>query len=227
MQLAPNSQKINTGYDVNAVKKVSPGGRNAFLTLGKDDIGLWVYEVQTAFALGGGTVQSYRTRTYFARNFVQPKFTIMAQAPNQEEYARVVEFIHKAQHEALNNVTTKLQIIGGGLRNTAPRMKGVRRPIQALGYISSIQRRHERFLNAPEFQFEFIVSEMQLPKAWADDPVQIRKLKTWQEILDGILTENGGAGFVDNPDTPATGPDPDALPPNLADMVQDLVGGFF
>jgi hypothetical protein len=222
MQLAPKSQNIKSGYDINATKRKSPGGRNVFLTLGSDNIGLWVYEIQTAFALGGSTAQSYRTRTFFARNFVQPKLTIMTQAPNQEEYGRVVEFIHKSQHEALNNKTTKLQVVKGGIPNVAPAMKGVRRSIQALGYITTIKRRHERFLPAPEYSFEFVVSRTLVPQNWADDPVAIRQLKSWQEVFEGLDTE----GFVENPDTPRTPVSNEdiGIPPNLADIIKDVVG---
>lgn len=225
MQLAPKSQNIEAGYDINAARRKLPGGHNVYLTLDSTWVALWVYEIQTAFALGGSTAQSYRTRTFFARNFVQPKFTIMAQAPNQEEYGRVVEFIHKSQHEALNNRTTKLQVVKGGIPNVAPAMKGVRRSIQALGYITTIQRRHERFMPAPEFSFEFVVSKMLVPQNWADDPVTIRQLKSWQEVFEGL----DSAGFVDNPDTPKTPVSNKdiGIPPNFADIIKDVAGSVF
>jgi hypothetical protein len=79
-------------------------------------------------------------------------------------------------------------------------------------------------LPAPEYDFEFVVSKMQVPQSWADDHVTIRQLKSWQEVFEGLDTE----GFVDNPDTPGNepplGPVSAALVPNLADIIKDTVG---
>jgi hypothetical protein len=63
---------------------------------------------------------------------------------------------------------------------------------------------------------------MLVPQNWADDPVAIRQLKSWQEVFEGLDTE----GFVDNPDTPRTPVSNKdiGIPPNFADIIKDVVG---
>ena len=183
-------QPTNLGYDTNATKKSTPVGANGLLTFPKlESKSLWIYEVNSTFGMAGSKAQSYRTRSFFPRNFIQPSFMVSCQFPNQETYADVVEFIRNTQ--TLLDSSLRLYI-------TPRRMgvKGLSEPFEAEGYIKSVSRSHERFVYAPELQFEFIIENQVFPVAWRDTKVQSpRKLRSWKEII-----EQKKPGFLRDPD---------------------------
>lgn len=177
-------------------------GSNGFLMFANDKIPLWVSDVTVEFGLGGSTAQSSNTRTLFPRSLTQPEFRITCQSPNQVFYSQTQEFIRKCQRGFSN--LTELFVNGGG---TGRFLKGYHKPINATGYIRTTTREHERFVYAPEFTFAFIVADLASPHGWGDDLVTVRKLKSWQAIVEGIMAHDQNAGFVNDPDkiTPTSG----------------------
>lgn len=195
-------QKTNQGYDVTATQKATPQGANGLLESGISaaSVDLWVYEVSTGFAMSGTTGQSARTRTFFPHNFVQPVFTVMCQAPNQEIYANTIEFIRKTQ--ITFDFSLKLTVFNARHHRDLPRyaansIKGRHFQNQAIGYIKSAPRSHQRHTYAPEFQFSFIVSRYLQPANWADKALyHTRPLKSWKDVIEN----SNAAPYAQDPD---------------------------
>jgi hypothetical protein len=181
------------GYD----ERVTPNrlvGFNGYIEYGEQKFPLWVEDLTIPFGLAGDVGQSANTRTLFPRALKQPEITLACQAPSQSIYSECTEFIRRTQ-KGFSNLAT-LNIFGYNL----PVLRGGHSPISADGYVRTIARRHSRFEYSPSFSFAFVVAKMKAPTAWADDPVQIRKLKSWQSIVEGIMAHDENAGFVEDPD---------------------------
>jgi hypothetical protein len=204
------------GYDERAAGGTSARS-NGWLKYNGDTTPLWVYDVTIPMGMAGDIGQSALTRTLFPRAINQLEITLSCQTPNQKIYARTVEFIRKAQRGFSN--LTELGVNGGGPQGV---LKGAHSAINADGYIRNVPRRHTRFEYQPELSFTFIVATMKSPTAWADDPVQIRQLKSWQQIVEGIMAHDENAGFVDDPDRVPSEPNKPAphrgLPPSHPTM---------
>ena len=200
-------QPTQKGYDTNATRRPLPGRENGRISFGDSHRLLWVYDVRSDFAMTGATAQSFRTRSFFARNFSQPSFTIACQSPNQANYAETVEFIRDAQ---VRLRTMRIEI-WPGMKHLKPingrlnrRLRGRHSRMMADGYVRVATRAHERHIYAPDWTFDFIVARMILPKEWADDPVKIRRLVSWNDII-----EKKKPGFVEDPDQPVKLDEPD------------------
>jgi hypothetical protein len=212
------------GYDSNAVSPSiradkEPPRPNGWLTYGKHEVPLWVFDVATSFAMSGSTAQSPQTRTYFARNFTQGTITVSVQLPTQVHLGRLTEFVRRT-HRGMQS-STMLEIVGGGPSgNFRRRLKygGPSFNIAAEGYIRSIPREHMRFVYSPELAFEFVVERLIAPSSWADTPVNIRRLKSWHDIVEGVLKHDKNAGFEGDPDAnvDTSGQGSDNVGPNEA-----------
>lgn len=183
-------QNTNRGYDVNAVAPSNGVGHNATLEWGNTSMKLFVQEFSADFAISGSTSQSASTRSFYPRNIRQPSFVISCQTHNQNEYAKIVEFIRQAQKSIVSSFTI----------NIIPRktgVKGLGERFSAEGYIKSVARTHEQFVYAPEIIFEFIVEKQIAPTAWADDsPSQTpQKIQSWKDIITRRRID-----FIDDPD---------------------------
>jgi hypothetical protein len=126
---------------------------------------IWVHDIQMNFEAAGSYAQSAAFRAYYPRNFVQPKVGITGQTASQADYASLCEFIRRSQLQSLryegatstydptlNTVT--LVIPEGGPGHPGHNHLGH----YLNGHIARIERTSERWINAPEFQFEFIVT---------------------------------------------------------------------
>lgn len=211
-------QPTGAGYDVNATRKDLPHHHNGRLYLGNfdsgDGVNLYVHEVQTGFALGGSTAQSASTRSFFARNFIQPEFNVLCQSPNQSHYGQVVEFIRASQKLAIAGTEANLEIytanrlgVNAG-SDTYKRVKGDHQPIKATGYVKQVPRQHEHFVYAPEYTFSFVVAKMISPSGWADQLLPPRMMMTWHEIITTIMKGE----YIGDPDVTKK----DKKPPNIA-----------
>jgi hypothetical protein len=194
--------QYGSGYDERAVRGTDKRS-NGTLTLGNNSVPLWVFDLRVPFGLSGSTAQSFGTRSFFPRALTQPEITLDCQAPTQVHYGRTVEFIRQSQKSLSGNV--KLDITAGGPQGI---LRGQHQAISATGYIRSVPRRHTRFEYSPEFSFAFVVAQLTSPTAWADDPVKIRQLKSWQQIVEGVMAHDQNAGFVDDPDRVQPTPNP-------------------
>lgn len=199
-------QPTNQGYDVIATKRLNPDTANGRLVnLYKDQQLLWVYEVKIDFAISGNMGQSFRTRSMFPHNFTQPSFSVSCQAP-QQEYGDTAEFIRDTQ-TALGS-STLLEIVPtmralpdiAGERNR--RLRGTHSPIAAEGYIKRMAREHTRHEYVKDFTFEFVVERLLAPANWSEDPVKIRRLLSWNDVIAHAKTT-----FVDDPNAPYVLPD--------------------
>lgn len=200
------------GYDTNAtqVQSVSPNG---WLTYRGREVPLWVQEVTTGFGMSGSIAQSSRTRTFFAHNFEQVAITVNSQFPSQQHMADVAQLVRRS-HIGLESAMF-LEILGKK-GPTHRNLKGASQNIVAEGYITSIPREHMQFIYAPDMSFSFVVERMISPAAWADSPVKIRKLKSWHDIVEGVMAHDPNAGFLDDPDGQTnTNTAPDPLPPAI------------
>jgi hypothetical protein len=119
---------------------------------------LWITDIEMNFQVSGQYAQSHRYRQWYPRNFVQPRVMIQGQVANEADYGNLAEFIRITQRKALRWASaddhmwsTNLHISSGGIQNH-------RRQGHSLnGHILNIQRTAERWVNAPTFQFEFVV----------------------------------------------------------------------
>lgn len=186
------------GYDSNAVKKgaIRPNGQ---LTFGNKAVNLWVYEVTTGWKMAGSSAQSSSTRTFSAHNFQQPSFTISCQFPSQQHMALTSDLIRKS-HKALESSMILEIASASPVKAGNRKLKGVSKGIRAEGYVASFSRVHEHHVYAPDVTFDFIVERISSPGAWSDSSVEIRRLKSWHDIVQGIMAHDPNAGFTADPD---------------------------
>lgn len=156
---------------------------------------MWVDDVTADFAMTGNTAQSRKRREFYPHNFSQPVLRIHCQTPNSYEYNRIGAFIRAAQRDAVSDGDLKeqpllrLRINSGG-QNTARKVtRGHHNRIAVDGYVTSAPRGAERFVNAPDFEFDFVIT-----KAWnflglQDDATVSAELATIFDIL-GDSTQN-------------------------------------
>lgn len=186
-----------------------------------EKIGLWVQEVSADFSLAATTAQGPLHRDLYPHNFAQPSYMFACQSPNQEHRDRIAEFIRRAQLRSLQGLgLLRIYVPAAGIDRVAfvklvhkqtqaksykrvrRTVKGPRAALALEGYVQSIKRGAERFKNAPDFQFNFIVSRS-LAGPFSDDPIStgvLSDITTWEDFLK--------RGFVkttdpDNPDRKA------------------------
>jgi hypothetical protein len=197
----------NTGYDVTATRKVFHGGRknpprpNGYLDFHGTKCYLWVDQLMADFAMNIQRAQSYRTRTAFPRNFVQPSFTVRCQCANQRIYADTVEFIRTTQTH-LESATT-LTVVNVATYKGHRKLRGRHRGNSAEGYVRAVRREYGRFINAPTLSFDFVVERHLSPSGWDDgENLSPKVLPTWKEVI-----EQGKRGFALDPDPPVPAAD--------------------
>lgn len=190
-------QPTNAGYDTNAARRPAPGGANGWLRNLLDDteVPMWVYEVQTGFAMAGSVGQSPRTRSLFPHNMEQQQFTVMAQFPNQDLYAQVVEFIRSMQYKLSSSLL--LQVVNrSGYQGR--KLKGVHRDLAVEGYVLRVPRAHRQFEYAPELRFDFVAERIRQPSQWVGEKIEMKMLQTWRDVI-----EKKEGTFMPVPDEPS------------------------
>src|ERR1035437_7977334 len=114
---APQSQPATgppgQGYDAKASRLVglrraaAVAASNSVLTDGSGQnswqMSVLVSAVQMDTALTGSTAQSHLTRDFYAHNFVQPSIVVTGWSLDQRDYEILCEFVHMAQHDAVEN----------------------------------------------------------------------------------------------------------------------------
>lgn len=212
-------QVPSKGYDLSTRPRNGTPKANGWLSAGGDEVKLWVFDVSTGFALEGETAQSARTRSYFPHNASQVSISVSSQFPSQKEYADVTEFVRSTHLDMGSKSLCKLEIVAGAPRNSRSHRNnkygGVHQPLSALGYVQTIKRAHKRHEYAPTLQFEFVVQKWIYgwdggdKTGWGDSAANIRRLKSWHDIVEGILRNSKGAAFEADPDADAYTPVPD------------------
>lgn len=156
--------KTDQGYAVNLPnnpRRYSANEGNATGYLEAQDGGrlyLWVHDIAMNFQIAGSYAQSHRFREWYPRNFVQPHIQIQGQVANEADYGNLCEFVRRTQRKALRwqasdggMWSTQLVIFEGGQGQHSHSGHTLN------GHILRIERTAERFVNAPQFAFEFVV----------------------------------------------------------------------
>lgn len=174
---------------------------------------LWIHDITGSFEVSGSNVQAESSRTWFPRYMTQPKLTITGQTANQYEYGRLAEFIRVTQDKSLrfdkvahdlNTVTLGVQGHGGIKTPTGVRYS--RTPILCQGHIKSIERHTERWNNAPQFTFDFIVA-FSTQGLYTIDQSEIDQLPKWMDIVTNKGTFAPDPDYTYVPQShPAPGP---------------------
>lgn len=130
-EAAPISQPVANGYDIAAARlsssrrAVALNSANSILTspVGGDNyqMSLFITDVQMDSQLVGTTAQAQLTRDFYPHNFVQPTIQCTGVSIDQEDFGMLCEFIHAAQHYAIENGQTGLtQLFIAGRNNPSP-----------------------------------------------------------------------------------------------------------
>jgi hypothetical protein len=167
----------------------SENGTNAYLENAKGErVWLWVNDITSDFAMTGSTAQSRQRREFYAHNFAQTTMNVNCQTPNSAEYNRLGAFIRDAQMMGLHQQgnVLKLRINSGGFpleKNMRGNIKGKHHGIYVDGYIINSTRGAERWVNAPDFQFAFVISKAN-NFLGLDDSLVSQQLRTIMGIIN-------------------------------------------
>jgi hypothetical protein len=118
---------------------------------------LWVHEITMNFQISGTYAQSHKHRSWYPRNFVQPTVGITGQMANQESFGDFVLFVRECQHKSLRWDDSDNRMNTVHLHIPAGKLQGYQGH-SLNGHIRNVQWRSERWVNAPQFSFEFIVA---------------------------------------------------------------------
>lgn len=161
---------IDKGYYVRKpnLQPEAKGSRTNALLINSEgkELPLWVNQVQAAFGVTGSTAQSSKKRQFFPKNLNQPTLEIAGQTPNQYEYGRIAEFVREAQlNGILGNPTGDQKVLtfkmGRGGTDTRRRIqRGEHQSIVVDGYINKVERKTERFVNAPPYTLSFVITKI-------------------------------------------------------------------
>lgn len=192
-------------YDPYPNLEPSPQNRTGYLQNTKGDkFPFWLTNMQAAFSMGGYFGQAQLSRTFYPRNLGAATLTLQGICPGSTYYQRLAEFIR-------DNYLVFLQgnSQGDGLMhlvlekdNTPSRrlMKGPRQTYDLYGYIQSITRGARRFDYFPTFQFDFIISKSNTTNGLFDSSiVQVHKLQTFTNLIQGFDTGSSATQFVQDP----------------------------
>lgn len=169
---------------------------------------LWVDEMRTSFALSGSTAQSVAKRDFYPRNFNQPSYQFHGQTFNETHYGKLGEFIRRAQKDCvLRNGIMQIFLPAHGATHVwvgpdgrehkeqiVHNQRGRRPAIWLEGYVNNIQRAHAVGVQAPEYEFAFIVSRT------IDGPIKEQRVspnvlpRNWDSFI-----HRDGTGFITNP----------------------------
>jgi hypothetical protein len=184
--VAQAGQPYDRGYDVASIPQPDRAANAILVDLDTNErVPLWIFDVQTNFALAGSTGQSADTRTFFPRNFVQPTFAVQGQA-TQYQVGAYAEFVRKLQLKAVQKGTlARLTIPGGGVRRGHSGTKGTHAGLSAQGYVRSFGRIHEQGRYVVDYSFDFVVSRME-SSLFNEQAGNAYQLATWLDIVNAI-----------------------------------------
>lgn len=207
--------KTNQGYQV-ATKgtKASEARYTVYLeTPDGEQHFCFIHEVDADFQISGSYAQSARKRDWYPRSFSQVSVSFTGQASSQAEYHNLTEFIRRAQRHSLDwkNATTRQASttkLGMPLPRNAParfnRRTGKRESMGysshlLFGHIGRIERISERYVVAPEYRFDFLVSfahQGLFHTRTANREVAMQKLKPWMDVF----VHNKNSTWQESPD---------------------------
>lgn len=158
-----------SGYEAEFAKQSKTtldGKHNANLSFdgASQGIPLFVSDMNIDFNLNGETHQSAGGAVFYPKNFRQSDIVLTCQAPNPLYYGKVVESVRDGQMPYAT--IARLSIYKRGVEGEY-NLKGPHPRFEAVGYVSLINRRHERFVYSPEFQISFTVVQFVSPEGWS------------------------------------------------------------
>lgn len=184
-------------------------------------VDLWITEFDTSFAMGGSTGQSRYHRQFFPRNFTEPIVTVTGRVANTYEYNRLSAFVRRSHYYSLradefaadqkqtqgkvsgrhmdsgSAIPTVTLILRGGGIPAAYNAKGVHKPWVVDGYIKSMPAGAKHHDPAPEFKFEFIISQSQYVPAttgiYEDHLVVGSQLLSWMDVFEKNRFRDGSS----------------------------------
>lgn len=213
-QYKSNAVPVNRGYAMTLPnRKADEQNYTAYL---QDQDGaqmyLWLHNIEAGFEMGGNFAQSARKRDWYPRNFSQASFALTGRTANQAEYHKLAEFIRKTQDKSLRWKDT--DPIGSTVLLGIP-SSGRHAGHSLRGHILHMERTSERWIFAPEYRFEFLISAAHVglfETKTANSEVAKRKLAPWMDIF---LTKK--ARFQKDPDNPVTPPPERQLPETVSE----------
>jgi hypothetical protein len=214
--------KTTEGYHVNFPDKAATKSNCTGYLKDQDEqmFPLWIHEIQGSFEVNGQNAQGAFGRTWFPRFMAQPRLVISGQAATQAEYGQLAEFVRVSQEKSLrfrtiahdlNTVT--LVIPGQEGMSTRTGTRYSRTPIHVKGHVKSIDRHTERFVNAPPYQFEFVVA-FSYAGLYKIGQSEIDKLAKWMDIVEsqGTFAPDPDYQFVPRADVPPDTSGPEGSP---------------
>lgn len=241
-KIYPLQNRLKKGYGV-ADPDVNPAGKEAnarFVNQRNEKIDFWVEDMSANFEMTGSTAQSRELRQFIPHNVVQPSVTVIGRAPNSFQYNRLSAFIRASHWNALH-----LDALGSSVRHenylgktmTVPtirliirnrsdgpfpysgrHVKGVHVPWAVEGYVKSMGAGAKRHDPAPQFQFEFLISESLMKPnlgLWRDTRVYGSQIKPWLDFIkkDGsYVTVNSKDASVKDPRDQSSDPPSSDMP---------------
>lgn len=212
-KIYPLQNPLKRGYGV-ADPDVNPAGKSPnarFVNQRNEKIDFWVEDMIANFSMTGTTAQSRSLRQFIPHNVVQPSITVTGRAPNSFQYNRLASFIRASHWNALNvnqlveqgiavrhemdlgrsmPVPTVRLVIRNGNDSRFPyngrNVKGIHVPWALEGYVKSMKAGAERFNQAPQFQFEFLIAESLMKPnlgLWRDTRVYGSQIKPWLDFI--------------------------------------------
>lgn len=163
---------------------------------------IWLHDIIMSFQNGGSFAQSHHYRQWYARNMTQPVVSVQGQTASQYQYGELVEFIRSSQIWALKplDVDGKGNTVGFTIPESGIDSKGNHIHAHAhqghhfRGHIKAIERKTSRFVNAPEFSFEFVIvtAYSGLFSISTGDPSATKdRIAMYMQIPNTIRSRNG------------------------------------
>lgn len=153
------------GYYVNfPTRKPTESTCNGYLVNREGEgsaLRLWINNWEVNFQQGGSFAQSMVKRDWYGRNLQQPRIRVSGQVANSADYQKLGEFVRRTHIHALrtNAQSADQQEIQLVLKEGGIKVLGKRHAKWSVfGYIDRIARGAERFINAPTWTFDFIIS---------------------------------------------------------------------
>lgn len=146
---------------------------------------MWVDDVTADFAMTGNVAQSRKQREFFPHNFTQPSIHVHCQTPNSYQYNRLGAFIREGQKQGMvqQGDVLRLRIASGGEEAARHVMKGHHNHISVDGYVTTAPRGAERFINAPDYEFDFVITHAWNFLGLQDQAVTVAHLRTIMGIV--------------------------------------------
>lgn len=128
---------------------------------------LWPYELELDFALSGVTGQSRTKRDFYPRHLTTPKIIVRCQTFNPYLYNKTTRFVRRHQlHQVMAGGTKvhqhkgdMMQLVVKGTSGPNRTTKGGYRGMTLLGFVENVPAGAERFVQAPEVEFQFVLHD--------------------------------------------------------------------